>query len=113
MVTLTNDSKLWKNLFEIFDKYQVELIILGYPLKENGEKSNSTILVEKFKEKLNTKVKIPIRFVDERYSSSIALGKIRESITSKKKRQSKSLIDMNAAAVILQDYLTEIESENQ
>jgi len=45
--------------------------------------------------------------VDERYSSSIAEQQILESVTSRKKRRDKGLIDRKAAAVFLQDFLDE------
>jgi len=43
--------------------------------------------------------------VDERYSSEIAKQNILQSVGSRKKRQDKSLLDMNSAYVLLQDYL--------
>jgi putative Holliday junction resolvase len=105
LTTINNDSKFWENLLKLFDEYNIKKIILGYPLKENNEKSSSTLLVEKFFEELKTKINIPIELFDERYSSGIAKERILFSVKSKKKRRNKSLIDMNAACVILQDYL--------
>ena len=105
LTTLNNDSKLWDNLLKLLNDYIFEKIILGYPLKENGEKSSSTLMVEKFHEELKSKIKIPIELFDERYSSDIAKERILQSVKSKKKRRNKGLVDMNAACVILQDYL--------
>ena len=103
--TILNDSKFWENLKSVFEEFEVETIVLGYPLKENGERSSSTELVEKFKDELGKIIKLPIVFSDERYSSVIAQQQILESVTSRKKRRNKGLIDQNAAAVILQEYL--------
>lgn len=105
LTTIQNDLKFWDNFDKILAEYEVEIIILGYPLKESGERSTSTELIEKFHAELKDKVKVPIELVDERYSSSIAQQQVLESVTSKKKRRNKGLIDKNAAAVILQDYL--------
>jgi putative Holliday junction resolvase len=105
LTTISNDSKFWDNLLKFFTEYDVETIALGYPLKESGERSSSTELIEKFKEELEKRVKIPIEYVDERYSSTIAQQQILESVTSKKKRRNKGLVDKNAAAIILQEYL--------
>ncbi len=105
LTTIQNDLKFWDNLNKLFAEYDVELIVLGYPLKESGERSSSTDLIEKFHAELEEKIKLPIELVDERYSSSIAQQQILESVTSKKKRRDKALIDKNAAAIILQDYL--------
>ncbi len=105
LTTIQNDSKFWDNLNKLFTEYEVELIVLGYPLKESGERSSSTDLIEKFQAELEEKIRIPIELVDERYSSSIAEQQILESVTSKKKRRNKGLVDKNAAAIILQDYM--------
>jgi putative Holliday junction resolvase len=105
LTTIENNPKFWDNLLKLFVEYDVELIVLGYPLKESGERSSSTELIEKFKIELESKVKITIELVDERYSSSIAKQQILESVTSKKKRRNKGLVDKNAAAIILQDYM--------
>ena len=109
LTTLNNDSKFWDNLLKLLNDYIVEKIILGYPLKENGEKSLSTLMVEKFHEELKSKINIPIELFDERYSSDIAKERILQSVKSKKKRRNKGLVDMNAACVILQDYLEQTQ----
>jgi putative Holliday junction resolvase len=105
LTTLQNDKNFWKNFLQLFEEYNIQKIVLGYPLKESGEKSSSTELIEKFKRELEKKVKLPIILVDERYSSVIAKQQIIESVPSKKKRRNKGLIDKNAAAVILKEYL--------
>lgn len=104
--TINNDSKFWKEFLEIFNEFEIEKIILGYPLLKSGDKSKSTLIVEEFQKELSKKLKdIPVELVDESYSSQKALENIMESVTSKKKRKDKSLIDKNAASVILQEYL--------
>lgn len=105
LTTILNNSSLWKELDKIFDKYNIQLIIIGYPTNKDGTKSIITEEVEKFSESLYKKFKKNIEFVDERYSSSIAWEHILQGVISRKKRRNKALIDMNAAAVILEDYL--------
>ena len=108
LVTLKNDSYFWKNLLNIFQKFNVVKIVLGYPIREDGKKSKSTEMVERFKHRLESRVKIPVELIDERYSSETARQRIVESVVSKRKRRNKDLIDKNAAAVILEDYLDQI-----
>ncbi|MBU1100982.1 MAG: Holliday junction resolvase RuvX [Bacteroidetes bacterium] len=103
--TINNDQRFWEEFLLLFDEYQITKIVLGYPLKESGEASSSTRLVEKFRAELEKRVKVPIEYSDERYSSDIAMQRIIESVPSKKKRRDKGLVDKNAAAIILQDYL--------
>ncbi|MBZ0179930.1 MAG: Holliday junction resolvase RuvX [Melioribacteraceae bacterium] len=105
LLTIPNDKDLWSNLLRIFDSYEIETVVIGYPLKESGGRSSSTEMVEKFRKELEKKISQKILFVDERYSSEIAQQRILETVPSKKKRKDKNLIDKNAAAVILQSYL--------
>ncbi len=106
LITLQNDGKLFNRIKEILTEYICDTIVIGLPVKENGEHTFVTELVLKFKEKLSTITNLPIEMVDERYSSSIAQQRIIESVKSKKKRRDKSLVDKNAACVILEDYLS-------
>ncbi len=112
LLTLPNDSKFWQNLEKIISGYSVVKIVLGYPLKESGDQSSSSRLVLKFKGELEKRVSVPVDLVDERYSSEIAKQRIIASVSSKKKRRNKLLLDKNAAAVILEDYLTSQTANN-
>ncbi len=105
LITLKNNSSIFNEFKKIFSNYNFIKVIIGYPLKENGSKTKLTPQIEEFKKKISLQYNIITEFVDERYSSSIAWEQIKESVTSKKKRRDKSLIDKNAAAVILKDYL--------
>jgi putative Holliday junction resolvase len=105
--TITNDQKLIQVLKELLDDQGITEIVVGYPLKENGEKSSSTLEVEKFVQKLKESFKINIILRDERYTSELAKQNILQSVTKKMKRREKGLIDRNAASIFLQEYLDE------
>ncbi|RJP74262.1 MAG: Holliday junction resolvase RuvX [Ignavibacteriales bacterium] len=105
--TLNNDNKLINDLKELVDTQGITEIVVGYPLKENGEKSSSTLEVEKFVLRLKESFKIDIILRDERYTSELAKQNILQSVTKKKKRQDKGLVDRNAACIFLQEYLDE------
>lgn len=105
LVTLKNDKELLENIKKIVEEKSVKKILLGYPLKESGEKSGITKKVEEFFTKLGKAIPLEIEMVDERYSSEIAKEQIIKTVTSKKKRRDKGAVDMRAAAVILEDYL--------
>ncbi|HEX2867624.1 MAG TPA: Holliday junction resolvase RuvX [Ignavibacteriales bacterium] len=105
--TILNDQNFRTNLLSIIKENGVKLILLGYPLKENGMKTDITEAVENFKTELEGLSGLPVVLRDERYTSAIAKERIIESVTSKKKRRDKGLLDRNAASIILQDYLDE------
>ena len=108
--TIANDQKLWITLKNVIDEMGIKKIILGYPVKESGEKSTSTVNVEKFHKNLTEKYQIEIILWDERYTSVIAQENIMNSVSKKSKRRDKGLLDQNSAAIILQEYLRTIEN---
>lgn len=107
LATLQNDINFWANFEKLISEYELEKIILGYPYKEDGSKWQVTEKIEKFAEELKKRLKIEVIFMDERYTSELAKSRIIESVTKRSKRRDKGLLDKNAAAIILEDYLKE------
>jgi putative holliday junction resolvase len=109
LTTLPNDNNLFKKLSGIISGKNIILIILGIPSDE--EYSGTSIIkdVRLFKENLNNKFHLEVIEWDETYTSVIAQKKVIESVTKKKSRMNKGIIDMNSAAVILQEYLDSLK----
>lgn len=101
--TLINDKNLWKNIAEIINEKKVVKVILGLPNKERNKELVEKI--SKFKNGIEKRFKLEVITWDEEYTSAIAQERIIESVTKRKKRRDKGLIDRNSAAVILQEYL--------
>ncbi len=99
-----------KNIFEFLDKYlkenQVETLVIGEPLKEDGTYNELELDIVKFIDKLKKKYPaLRIDREDERYSSKLAFQTLIDGGAGRKKRRNKALTDMVSAAIILQDYL--------
>lgn len=107
LTTLFNDEKLILNIKKIVQDYNVTKIIIGYPYKDDGSKWEVTEKIEKFAEILKEQVLDEVEFYDERYSSELAKTRVIESVNKRSKRRDKGIIDKNAAAIILEDYLRE------
>ena len=85
----------------------VELFIIGEPKQMNNKPSESEVLIIPFLKKLkNIFPKIPIKRIDERFTSKIAFQTMIDSGLSKKQRKNKTLIDEISATLILQSYLS-------
>ena len=103
-----NDLKYCLNkVNEYIHKYNLDQIVLGYPLYPSGDKSESTYLVEKFKLLLETEFKIEVILEDESYSTVNAKNFMIAGNVSRKKRKSKK--DMVAAEIILQQFLNKLK----
>jgi|SRR3989304_5051621 len=103
--TILNNNNTWKELEIIIKGKNIIKIILGLPVKESGKESEIAVNILKFKTDLINKYKTEVELWDERYTSAIASEMILLSVSKKKKRREKGLVDRNAAAVILQEYL--------
>lgn len=104
-LTTVKTVDLLTYLDNFLKKENVELIVLGLPKKLNN--TNNLILkdIKKFSLKIEIKYKIPIHYVDERYTSKIASTIILNSHLKKMKRRNKSIIDKVSASLILETYL--------
>ena len=100
--TIINDKNLWKNIAEVIKEKNVAKVILGLP----NEKNKLLVTqISNFKKEIERRFNLEVITWDEEYTSVIAQKRIIESVTKKKKRRDKGLIDRNSAAVILQEYL--------
>lgn len=84
----------------------VELILIGDPKNLDGEATDATALVAECVRILQKNFpQIPIKKVDERFTSKLAFRSMIDSGLKKKDRQNKGLVDEISATIILQEYL--------
>ena len=83
----------------------VELFVIGEPKQMNNQPSESEALILQFIKKLKRNFNIPIKRIDERFTSKMAMQTMINIGLPKKKRQNKALLDKISATIILQTYL--------
>jgi putative holliday junction resolvase len=99
-----------KELIPFLKKYvreePVELIIIGLPKNWDESDTHGTPLVEAAIKKIQKEFPaIPLKTVDERYTSKMAKDAMLEMGMKKKDRRVKGNVDVIAATIILQEYL--------
>lgn len=105
-LTTVESPKLIPFLKDYFSKEVVELIIIGEPKNWDDTDTHATPLVKKIIEKLKKEFpSIPLKTVDERYTSKMASQAMIDMGLKKKQRQNKALVDEIAATIMLQEYL--------
>ena len=107
-ITLTNDKNILPELLKMISEKNIDKIILGYPDDDIKAPTRLAIDILKFKSKLELKSKIQIELWDEQVTSQMAVSRIISSVTKKSKRQNKSLVDAQSAAIILEEYLNSL-----
>ena len=90
-------------IVEMIREYEVERIVVGIPLGNDGLAGKSAKAAEKFSVLLEKTTNVPVDRIDERYSTHAAERALLEADMSRKKR--KGLRDGVAAAWFLQTYL--------
>ena len=101
-ISYSSLDRLLKQIQEIISQHDVENIVIGLPLREDGKEGPGCELSRTFLDILSRN-NIQAELVDERYTSKLAEGVLREQ--GIKIKNNKEKIDMIAAAIILQSYL--------
>lgn len=103
-----------KNLFAYLEDYfgreNVHKVVVGEPFMDDGStpaQHHPVVMdfVRRFKEKFPA---CQVEMYDESYSSQQARDIINQTVTTRKKRRNKKLVDKVAATLILQQYLNHI-----
>lgn len=105
-LTTVDTTKLIAFLKDYISKEKVELFLVGLPKQMNNTDSESEILITPFLEKLTQQIPdIPVKRIDERFTSKMAFQTMIDSGMKKKQRRNKAMVDEISATIILQSYL--------
>jgi len=92
---------------DILTKLDADKVVVGIPLTAEGEEGIQAAKVKDFSNRLAKRLKIPIDYWDESFSTAEVEDMLIKMDTSRAKRR--KVIDKIAAAVILESYLREAE----
>ncbi|MBK5271046.1 MAG: Holliday junction resolvase RuvX [Bacteroidia bacterium] len=111
-LTTVESGQLIPFLKNYFSKESVELIIIGEPKNWDDSDTHATPLVEKCIKSLQKNFPaIPVKKVDERFTSKMARQSMIEMGMKKKQRRDKALVDEIAAAIMLQEYMRSLTED--
>ena len=86
----------------LIDEWHPSELVVGVPAHDDGREHHTGALARRFARRLEGRFHIATRLVDERLTSLVAEGRLREAGTSRRRiRQS---LDAAAAQEILQSY---------
>lgn len=107
-LTTVSANDIWTFLTDYFAHEEVELVLVGYPKQLNNEPSESIRYINPFLKKFQLTYKnMPVKLMDERFTSKMAFQTMIDAGVKKKDRQNKETIDGVSATIILQSYLEE------
>ncbi|HEU4471987.1 MAG TPA: Holliday junction resolvase RuvX [Flavisolibacter sp.] len=99
-------QKLMPFLKDYLAREAVELVIIGMPVNMDDTDTHATPLVRQFIRGFQKHFpQIPLKEVDERFTSKMATKAMLEMGMKKKQRQNKANVDEIAATMMLQEHL--------
>lgn len=105
-LTTVNTKEIFSFLKTYLAKEQVELFLVGEPKQMDNTASESEVFIEGFLKKLEKQFpNVPVKRVDERFTSKMAFQTMIDSGLKKNQRKNKALVDEISATLILQSYL--------
>lgn len=105
-LTTVRTGEILDFLKEYTKNEKVELFLVGKPKQMNNLDSDTEALIKPFITALHkTFPHIPIKRVDERFTSKMAFQTMIDSGLKKTQRRDKALVDEISATIILQTYL--------
>jgi putative Holliday junction resolvase len=108
-LTTIESEKIFTFLTDYFEKEAVELILIGDPRNLDDSPTDISKDVYRVINILRKKFPgIPVKTVDERYSSVMASRALIEMNMKKSRRREKGIVDQVAATMMLQEYLLRI-----
>jgi len=102
-----NDKDLITEIKKIISLYEIEKIVIGFPVLLDGTHSKQTKITKKFISLMRKSADLPIEKWEERLSTIEA----RKILSSASKNKRKENIDIVSAQIILQGFLDKIRKD--
>lgn len=102
--------QLFSFLSDYFLHEQVECVVIGEPKNLDNTPSEISVDINRFIILFQQKYPaIPVKRIDERFTSRIAMQTILAAGKNKKARRDKAMVDKVSAVIILQSYLSSVQ----
>lgn len=108
-LNVESNEDRFNQIAKLVDEWKPSTLVVGLPLKLDGEEHEVTLLCKKFARRLDGRFGLPVVMIDERLSSAEASQSLKEIGISGRKQ--KPILDQIAAQVILQSYFDTISHE--
>lgn len=90
-------------MMRLVEDWDIGLLVVGLPLTLDGQEGPQALAVRQIADALAARLGLPLKYHDERLSSSSARSVMREAGLSE--RRQRGSLDKVAAAIMLQGYL--------
>ncbi len=105
VIRRSNWKRLLSDVDQLIKTFDAKTLVIGLPLRLNGSAGDAAQEIRSMAEKFAKSVELPVFLQDERLSSRQAEQNLRED--GRQRPEVSELVDSEAAAVILRDFLTD------
>ena len=102
------DRKSWKKLLlhikDLITEFDAKALVIGLPLNTDGTESDMSAEARRMAQNFSLSLEIPVFLQDERVTSYEAKSRLWEQ--GKTLKETRNLVDSEAAAIILADFLS-------
>lgn len=107
----TSWKKLLSHIKDLVREFDARALVVGLPLETDGSENEMSVEARSMAQKLSLSLSIPVFLQDERCTSYEARGRIwGRGVGAKTARK---MIDSEAAAIILADFLDRVRQTNE
>ena len=99
-------KKLLSNIKQIVSEYDAKALVIGLPLESDGSESEMSAEARRMARNFLLSLNIPVFLQDERVTSYEAKSRLWEQ--GKTIKESRRLVDSEAASIILDDFLDRV-----
>ena len=99
----SNWKRLLQDVLSLIERFDVKTIVIGLPLSLDGTPGEAAQKVQRLAQNLARSVSLPVFLQDERLTSFEAMENLKAE--GKRHKEIPALIDGEAAALILRDFL--------
>lgn len=92
-----------KVLADLVERYEATAVVVGLPLSLSGRTGPAAAAVLEEVEQIRQTLNVPVDTVDERFSTVVASGALRDA--GRPSRRRREVVDAVAASVLLQGWL--------
>ena len=100
VVSAIDNAARFKQIGDLIEQWRPAQLVVGEPLHPDGAEHEMTLRCRRFANQLHGRYSLPVKLVDERYSSAVIPARRGE------------IIDAKAAAIILQQYFDDHANNN-
>ncbi|MBU3540725.1 Holliday junction resolvase RuvX [Polynucleobacter sp. UB-Tiil-W10] len=100
-ITAANSDALFRDIEALLAEWQPNQLVVGRPTHPDGAPHEMTAKATRFGNQLHGRFRLPIAWVDERYTSVVLEGDA----------QMRDNLDAHSAALILEQYFSELDTK--